>query len=1081
MAMPSPLPMGPVPGPFTFRFAKNLSLRDMNGALAVSLVTPADPVLAAELAADKPFSGTGDIASGTLQIQTVPPDKSIQFLQGKATVGFSADASAFGQIARYFDPADLAAALPVTDAISPMIFGGNDPGFYYLLLDWGYDAHASGNGKIALTASGSVDFGVDAASKGGFAVVRRFPANTGSLDAIQQLLDCWLLPAQIGTELPIALSADNPIPVGTWVIAETQGSVQGKLGVTYGFDFSWLREIATGGPTGLAGDIALKLQANVSAALGFEIAGKFEIVVSRPADSAVRLQVFKQRNKGWDFALNVNCLAAPSATGFPPNVDELTSAILGLHHQQILRYLQALEKWSKSTDPLPDTLARLGAPAALDLLKKLTGLDPATNFSGALQKLTTFLDQWTGLDQRISAVLWDLTNGPLAHDITGICQTIANGSAQDFQKVLNDNLPKSNFLASPQGQFLETLCMGRILQALDSNPIFQQVQANARTCLSLLSAAGPAGAGTLLSQLQNFLQQNVSVQALETQAFDKLEPLLKAKLVDLLDTAGLTPDHVQKIKDFLQKLEGQANNIYQKALHAVNSQYGLALSATYSSTSSDQQLLDVTFDLSKAGTAALLTNAIGGDFSDLLYSDHDGVSWGTCVFAHGLERHTHVDFRMPFYTSSFDDLNTAMASMNFVPNQADKTVSFQLSASDDVRTIVNSNSGSDSQMAIAAAIPAQNSRVLVHDSAENMSMAYTLKQAIPGMRRSYMQYQIKPYVQIYLPDAFGAQSSYDDWLGDMDKTLDQLGNHGTDVFGNTLLSLQIAVPSSLASAWLNAPANNKSPVYLDMSRRLQSRLKQLLTFFYFSDPSHFTDINSASPLIAYASLPASTAARLNNGALTLQIPNDVYWDWMDPDIRHAMLYNSITQGRLSAALSMIYNRLQAIPDLSSTAKFYQPNDLNIGNLLHSCDSGFGATLFQSLLFTEATLVHGTVQAAVDMGKFVSNPTPDQALQRIAKFGADITSTFNDKLKSVYGGDAVRPLGSALFIEAALSLAGDDPQAPQARAMLQATVVSDEVSKPDSPFHMPDYLTGQEPPMDLCLISQSLFSLGALTT
>jgi len=415
--------------------------------------------------------------------------------------------------------------------------------------------------------------------------------------------------------------------------------------------------------------------------------------------------------------------------------------------------------------------------------------------------------------------------------------------------------------------------------------------------------------------------------------------------------------------------------------------------------------------------------------------------------------------------------------MSFQPNQSDHTVSFTLSAVDDIRKIVNSKSGSDSQMALAAAIPARNSRVMVHDSGENMTMSYVMKQALPAMRRSYMQYGIKPYVQVYMPDTFGGKSTFDEWLGDMDKTLDRLGNHGTDVFGNTLLALEILVPSAIASGWLNAPSNNKAPVYLDMSRRLQAGLKQLLTFCYFADPKHMKDLNSASPLIAYASIPPSTAVKLNGGILTLQSPNDVYWDWMDPDIRSAMLHNSITRGKLNVLLSGIFDRLQGIQELNDIAKFYQPNDINIGNLLHTCDRGFGSQLFQSLLFTEATLIHGSVQAAVEMGKFVSNSKPEQALNRLAKFGADVTKTFNSKLESVYGGDALRPLGSALFIEAALALAETNPASSHAKALLQTIIVKDDALKPDAAFHLTDYLAGQEPPADVCLISQMLLSTG----
>ena len=57
----------------------------------------------------------------------------------------------------------------------------------------------------------------------------------------------------------------------------------------------------------------------------------------------------------------------------------------------------------KSTDPLPDTLTRLRVPAALDLLKRLSGVDTMANFSDAIEGLTSLIKQWNSFDQRLAA------------------------------------------------------------------------------------------------------------------------------------------------------------------------------------------------------------------------------------------------------------------------------------------------------------------------------------------------------------------------------------------------------------------------------------------------------------------------------------------------------------------------------------------------------------------------------------------------------------------------------------------------------------------------------------------------------
>ena len=59
---------------------------------------------------------------------------------------------------------------------------------------------------------------------------------------------------------------------------------------------------------GLRGDIGLRLQLGVSAALGFSASGQYAVVLSRPSidsqDQQLRLRLFKMRKKGWDFSLN---------------------------------------------------------------------------------------------------------------------------------------------------------------------------------------------------------------------------------------------------------------------------------------------------------------------------------------------------------------------------------------------------------------------------------------------------------------------------------------------------------------------------------------------------------------------------------------------------------------------------------------------------------------------------------------------------------------------------------------------------------------------------------------------------------
>ena len=94
MAATIPAPSGPA----VFQLNKNLSLFDGNGALAVSVSAPKDPALFAALRDNKPFPSDGDLVHGSIQLQTAPAEKTIQFLQGKGAVSFSASADAHGEL-----------------------------------------------------------------------------------------------------------------------------------------------------------------------------------------------------------------------------------------------------------------------------------------------------------------------------------------------------------------------------------------------------------------------------------------------------------------------------------------------------------------------------------------------------------------------------------------------------------------------------------------------------------------------------------------------------------------------------------------------------------------------------------------------------------------------------------------------------------------------------------------------------------------------------------------------------------------------------------------------------------------------
>ena len=82
----------------------------------------------------------------------------------------------------------------------------------------------------------------------------------------------------------------------------------------------------------------------------------------------------------------------------------------------------------------------------------------------------------------------------------------------------------------------------------------------------------------------------------------------------------------------------------------------------------------------------------------------------------------------------------------------------------------------------------------------------------------------------------------------------------------------------------------------------------------------------------------------------------------------------------------------------------------------------------------------------------------------------MTSTFNREIRSVYGGAALRPLGSLVFLEASRAL---DPALldTRANALLSLTVLEE-----DREFQLNDFLLNKKPKKDDVAVEQRLVSL-----
>ena len=447
----------------------------------------------------------------------------------------------------------------------------------------------------------------------------------------------------------------------------------------------------------------------------------------------------------------------------------------------------------------------------------------------------------------------------------------------------------------------------------------------------------------------------------------------------------------------------------------------------------------------------MLAAAIAGDLSALLLKDVPGVKLHRATLSHGINRHSHVEVRLPFYASSIDHINESLASASAVDTDGQRVVLYQLDASDEVARISN-RGGNDSQLVVGASVPAVAGNATRVYGTPSFKYAYSFRQAARKMRREQLQYQVKPYVDRYVGNAFAA-APFDTFLSEMDRAVH---TSPTDEFGYALLSINLAVPGSVVAAWLEAPGKERTPAYMDMSVALQAALKSLLPFYYFADVRNYETFEPAAVLVGYSAIPASTSVRLDGGQLHLDTSQQVYWDWMDASLRRAMLYSSTTEAKLRAMLPAVYQRLQSA-GVKGAAAMFAPGDATVRRIRDAV--AHRDDLLRSLLYTEAEIVDGALQAGLSMARFRAKQGADvkQATRSLAAFGATISDTFNKRVSSVYGGDAVRPLGTLLFATAAQALSGNyaEPSAVFRFVLL----------RPDAQFTPQDFLQGNEPAWD----------------
>ena len=355
---------------------------------------------------------------------------------------------------------------------------------------------------------------------------------------------------------------------------------------------------------------------------------------------------------------------------------------------------------------------------------------------------------------------------------------------------------------------------------------------------------------------------------------------------------------------------------------------------------------------------------------------------------------------------------------------------------------------------------------------DNASWSYQLLHARSAMHRGELEMYTRPFLEEYMKDRFGDQEQWSKWYTELDQTVEGLLANGPDQFGDTLLAMEVSIPAAALLAWMR-PQPDLLAASKEVSRAIQRALKAIIPFYYFQDPSRLSQNPSAAALFVWAAIPPTTSARLQGATLTLEGGKTVYWNYPDRLLRRALCGRSIVAARLGEQFVRIRLRLQEL-GLRNQASFFTASE--VPDWIAAATLDTGDTFFVHLCRFEALVVERAVDALESMQSFVSlrETSPSKAIDRLADFAADITTTFN-KLAgdTVYAQAPVRAVTQGIFLDASRALA-EIPGAGVS-GMLTVTVLKPAV---DRKFKIEDFVAGRTPSSDDVLLEQRLVSLRA---
>jgi hypothetical protein len=1045
------------------RFALDPGILGPGSALSLELAgsTDQDVVLALSTGKPLPKRPGGVLELGRIGLAASGGDE-VTFHAGKTTAAFQFSAGVAAGVGVYDEPHKALDALDLGEAPGLDVDVGDSATTRFLLLRAGYRASGSVEGAHPIGAVGSFTFGVSAAASGVSAVLHRFEDETPAVSVLESAVTSWRLPRHAAD---LNGAGELKLAPNTWLIAEADGSLAVRLGARVGYDFSFVREARLGG---LSGDVGLKIDAAARAAFGFEVSGRYLVVLGRESQQdTLRLRLFKLSRNGINFGLNFKVGVQGVDTLSPGKADDFLKAVFGVHGAQIVKALGQIENWTDPSNSVGELVAGLTNKKALELLRDMTGVDPEAAFDTARRKLIETIRLWESLPERASSELLDIFGALDDSGIAALQNAVALLASDDDavqRQALMEILNAAGFAERPEGRLIASLADRGLLSLLDRLP---EVRSAARTVAEILD-------GGVLRRLQIWINERLNLErviaVVERADFDTLDSFLVGRLAAFLDRQIDFGD-LDEIRKAINLVVTKRQEMFAKARKALTTRYGFEIAATWQRTTSRTALLDVVFDMSSSSARRLLKSVLADAAYDELFLTPDpAVQLNAAVLTHEITRKSTLEVTLPKLNLRTESFNQSMAKVT-AEDDGGRILLYQADATDIVR---NSRNRYQSSLSITlnAAIPAPNGAAfndLRLHSPDSATWSYQLLHARAGMHREELEYYTRPFILQFLSDQFTHGANLSAWYSQFDRTVENVLRNGPDEFGDVLASFEVSIPGRALTAWLT-PLDDVESGAKRVSLAIQHGLKRVVPFYYFQDTDELALNPSSAALLVWSAMRPSTSVRTEGSRLVFDDGKSVFWNHPDPELRRMMVDNAITTQNLRAEFQRIRLRLEEAGRHRDARHFdEEQTPVWIAQALTS----FGDTLLSSLCFFEARVVEEAATALRQVQKFQTAATasPSKAIERMAEFGAGITRAFNKLTgETVYGKAPLRSLGQLVFLEATRALAGGIDAQP--RAMLTLTVLNNASARR---FQLETFLAGEIPEADDIAVAQRLVS------